>query len=221
MAPVGLLDKPVTGLDESTGTTCDGATLASYVEDMWKLVGADQYGCAVKTAPVGSVPPAPVKMTGILNTAMVPWYESVYSGMLSADTLLMSQMYAQPRGPRSSPVQLAGLARAAADLIEKHGWCQGRLKDFEGRYCALGALQAAGASEDDLREFNAHAIRWLDEREYGGSSIAGYPSVMRWNDAPGRTAAEVTGMLRSAAAALKATQALPGRDIHRMPVLAY
>lgn len=243
MPPVGLLDKPVTGLDETTGTTHathtteDGVTsyiegrLASYVEDMWKVIGTDEYGSAVKIAPLGSVPPAPVKISGILNTPAMSLADSFYGGVLSpgftADYLAASRMYAEPPVRRSSPAELAGRARAAADLIEERGWCQGRLRDLAGQFCAMGALQATGASNWDLEEFNGHAIRFLADRGdrrpgFLGDGPGRWNTVVGWNDAPDRTAAEVTGMLRAVASALEA-QAQLSRDpmVRRMPAMAF
>lgn len=242
MALAGLLDEAITALDDAAVTFAKDSPSLNELDAMWTMVGTvgtDSYGSALMIAPVASVPPAPpipvkttgMKITGILNTPAVSLGSSFYSGPISpdftADYLAAARMYAEPPPRRSSPVQLAGMARAAADLIEERGWCQGRLRDLAGQHCAMGALQAAGASNWDLEEFNGHAIRFLadrgDRRRAYWADISGpWNSVVSWNDAPDRTAAQVTGMLRAVASALEA-QALPSWDpmVRRAPAMAF
>lgn len=80
----------------------------------------------------------------------------------------------------------------AADICER-GWCQGKfVKD--GCVCASEAIRIAGDSELALDTeawpfFNRHI---------------GADYVSEWNDAPGRTQAEVVAKLREAAALAKA-----------------
>lgn len=87
---------------------------------------------------------------------------------------------------------------AAADLIERDGWCQQRFHDTLGGWCASGAcLKVSGAwdgeIEDDDTIFDAsdEALDVLEKR------LQSY--VPTWNDASGRTAEEVIQALRDAA----------------------
>lgn len=74
----------------------------------------------------------------------------------------------------------------AADILRKHGWCQRALCDDVGRYCALGAISAAGTNALNLTTgvLAKHlGIVWISE----------------WNNAPERTAEEVIAALEDAA----------------------
>lgn len=87
-----------------------------------------------------------------------------------------------------SPVAI--LAEAAM-YIDTHGWCQGDLKDAEGRVCVLKAVNNV-CRRRAPKTFHA-AISELARRTGGpldGSSIA------VWNDADGRTKNEVLAVLR-------------------------
>lgn len=78
----------------------------------------------------------------------------------------------------------------AAAYIEEHGWCQGTIATADGRVCIVQSiLQAANPPEFDSA-FALLAHR-LGIRRYGCASKAG-----NWNDAPGRTKAEVLAVLR-------------------------
>lgn len=107
----------------------------------------------------------------------------------------------------------AEILRDAASLIETHGWTTGDYRSDDGCLCADGAIQAASgvASIDnggfrdvhfdspDAPEVKAYraayntACRAAEAADYRIASIIGY------NDAAGRTADEVTALLRSAA----------------------
>lgn len=94
---------------------------------------------------------------------------------------------------------VADILTQAADLLEERGWCQNRAEDRDGHFCAVGALDAAlGVVEPylTLGGLFSEAVRAL--RAHIGTS------VVCWNDAPGRTADEVIGLLRRAAAQLEA-----------------
>lgn len=97
----------------------------------------------------------------------------------------------------------AEVLNRAADLIERDGWCQGsdRLKDgiCVGKAIELSAeaLRALWGEDFDARpafvalELAAGIRVDADHRSFGGYVL--------WNDAPGRTKAEVVAVLRSAA----------------------
>jgi hypothetical protein len=88
---------------------------------------------------------------------------------------------------------VADVLAAAADLLERDGWCQGHLHDDAGRRCIRGAISAAAfdlAPEGGRRAFRVAASSSVRQ-------IIGMPLV-EWNDAQGRTAADVIAALRDA-----------------------
>ena len=85
---------------------------------------------------------------------------------------------------------------AAADHIEAHGWVQGKWGHKGEPCCAEGAIVAVldgngGIVFGELGPLSAAAKQML--RNALGKAIPA------WNDAPGRTAAEVVAALREAA----------------------
>lgn len=114
----------------------------------------------------------------------------------------------------TTPAEIAAILDKAADHIDKVGLFQGEL--YEGRYstsatsltecrvCAIGALNVAlhGTPHFGLdlaaNEVTAHDVAdfYLRDR-IGGVELA------EWNDMPGRTQGDVTGLFRKAAADLR------------------
>jgi hypothetical protein len=68
-------------------------------------------------------------------------------------------------------------------LIETHGLARGHFQDHEGKLCTVGAVTRQGRI-DHL---------WIDEAlEYLARAIsADLEAIAAWNDAPGRTQADV------------------------------
>ena len=91
------------------------------------------------------------------------------------------QSYLKPELDEASKVLLR-----AAEYIEEHGWCQHDLVEMSGRVCLMGAIYSV-AKEDDARAALDMVV----------NAIGRFPSV--WNDAPGRTQAEVVAKLREVA----------------------
>lgn len=92
---------------------------------------------------------------------------------------------------------------SAADVLERDGWCQGRLHT-RGRHCTRGALNvvagvvaAYGASEAEYLAASERSDR--AEAVLARSLGLGPGAVPTWNDAPGRTPEEVVAALRAAA----------------------
>lgn len=86
---------------------------------------------------------------------------------------------------------------AAADVIECNGWCQDDAGRVGGPRCVLGALRQACLPElPGLAHAEAHGRL----RTFVHASGASF-DLIAWNDAPGRTAAEVIAALRGAAGA--------------------
>lgn len=98
-----------------------------------------------------------------------------------------------PRSQAAGEVTPADVLDAAADLLDRDGWCQGYDKDDDGRYCARGATKAA-ASSDTL--VGAGARIALTQR-------LPTHNIPAWNDTPGRTQEEVTSTLRRVARELR------------------
>lgn len=90
--------------------------------------------------------------------------------------------------------ETADILEQAADLIENVGHCKGKLWEFRSpnyatpvAYCIRGAINTVGRNIDSVHA----ALQFLD-KDAGGSIVV-------WNDARERTAAEVIDMLRRCA----------------------
>ncbi len=81
----------------------------------------------------------------------------------------------------------------AADVIERGGWCQGAY-ERSGSFCVSGAIRKASGWKADGHLtticVDAHGALWQALGE----------NMADWNDAPGRTQAEVVAKLREVAA---------------------
>jgi hypothetical protein len=92
----------------------------------------------------------------------------------------------------------AEVLEKAADVIDERGHCKGKLIDSSGRVCITGAIcfaingYAGGRPVGGITQY-LHAVIGRD--------------VISWNDAPERTAAEVTSTMRAVAAVLRAQEA--------------
>lgn len=92
----------------------------------------------------------------------------------------------------------------AADLLEEFGWCQGYFaEDSAGEWveeddAAAVAFCASGALLRAMADLNAPYMRSTNELL---KTPPGFSHTPEWNDAPGRTKAEVVACLREAAEA--------------------
>lgn len=102
---------------------------------------------------------------------------------------------------------VADVLNAAADLLDKPGaWTQNEFaRDAAGRavyhtsslatcWCARGAIAAVNDEEDD---HTANNRNWKAAAQLMG--FHDVHDIEQWNDAPGRTQAEVVAALREAA----------------------
>lgn len=91
---------------------------------------------------------------------------------------------------------VADILDKAADLIEPEGcWMQGAFGLRKGTcFCAVGAIRAAL----DVPSITA-AENWVDQNARKALGMDAM-TIEDWNDAPGRTQAEVVSKLREAAA---------------------
>jgi hypothetical protein len=90
--------------------------------------------------------------------------------------------------------------RQAANLIVNKGFCKGIYTDGKG-FCALGALYQYGQN-------NRAPTPLIDAAQEALSRVIGFGYIPSWNDAPGRTKAEVVGALRKTARLLEHGMAL-------------
>ena len=87
---------------------------------------------------------------------------------------------------------------AAADLLEREGWCQYRFGDYNGPRCLDSALVEAAMS--------GPGSHWVPPEPYVRALEALQPRVgclTTWNDVAGRTKDEVLTLLRETAASLE------------------
>ena len=96
--------------------------------------------------------------------------------------------------------QVAADLRAAADVLERDGWTRGAWLD-EGRRCVAGALTKAVM---DLHPDDNFDRAYQSAHDTLSGHLGTAP--MLWNDAHGRTAAEVIAALRAAADRAEADQ---------------
>lgn len=82
---------------------------------------------------------------------------------------------------------------AAADRIEIRGHCQGA-SEIDGRCCVIGALDRTTSDPALYNKATAMLCRYI-----GAPADHWFARIVTWNDAPGRTAAEVISALRGAA----------------------
>jgi len=119
-------------------------------------------------------------------------------------------MYLRDKLPEVTPVispidEVSKCLLLAAQIIRKRGWCQLSLEGENGERCLRGAILEAKYGErptavrnpNDYPEMNrVSSYLGMPTRENGNS---GYYYIVNWNNASGRTAAEVIAALESAA----------------------
>lgn len=105
----------------------------------------------------------------------------------------------------TTPIDVASVLDAAADLFDVHPWGQG--EDVPSNSDAVrprdpicAALAIGIASRRPSHDGRARAQRAIES--FLGTG--GFGSLVRWNDTPGRTEAEVVAALRGAAEAARA-----------------
>lgn len=111
-----------------------------------------------------------------------------------------------------SPERAAELFEAAADNIDRLGWCKGSAVNNLGQVCAMGALYTAtGVYDLEGEPYQQEVSSEMHHRLWLGRALGGilyrhlaqqYPwleMVTIWNDDPRRTKDEVTTALRTVA----------------------
>jgi hypothetical protein len=121
-----------------------------------------------------------------------------------------------------SRAALADLIDRAAARLERYGWIQKERYSqdqinfgvplWQCSACASGAIDSAAMVDADGREVDGPDLGMVATEVFGpwlvanrGAADMGYPdsTVFEWNDAEGRTAAEVVLALRGCAADLR------------------
>lgn len=114
------------------------------------------------------------------------------------------------------PNQIRDDLLGAADVLEKHGHVKQKLYDSKtGRFCALGAIGQAAVGDATVSSASPRVVAAANAMAeiLDLPPITGYPidspycgvnSVVRWNNAPERTAQEVIDGMRLAAAKVPA-----------------
>ena|SRR5713226_7489231 len=94
----------------------------------------------------------------------------------------------------------------AANYIDEHGQCKGRLQDANGAVCAYGALHATLFGKADISPDEWDIILQNTPEQHRLESLCSMALLNEtetllsvWNDASSRTKDEVTDMFRRAA----------------------
>lgn len=86
------------------------------------------------------------------------------------------------------------ILRGAKDYIIDHGWIQGTMKSGEDQVCSLGAVYVYRGSRADIPTTQFFRAIDIISALAGGTNGDGYWTLTKWNDAPGRTEAEVLAL---------------------------
>jgi hypothetical protein len=100
------------------------------------------------------------------------------------------------------PVTRRDVLHRAADLLEEFGWCQHDYGSYRrGAFCAVGAIAHAARDLGDPVPADSKRCTFIGQYEdkYQDIIEADDGLLHYWNDAPGRTKAEVVARLREAA----------------------
>jgi hypothetical protein len=101
---------------------------------------------------------------------------------------------------------LETLDRVIALLARPRGWCKGTLHTTDGRHCLIGAIGRLGDVEG-LHDAILKAVRQVTGRRYG--------YLVRFNDDPHTTHAEVCDVLRRTRRNIIAAAALESGGTNR------
>lgn len=160
----------------------------SFVADGGALVREIERYLATQPTPARY----PIPVICALGQAPVTWD----LGMTRPLPTLIDRL--RHRTPAPTPIDTATHLRLVSRYLTVHGWCQGLLWDQQGRRCLLGAqlavLQAGYGTEATVMRARNYLMEQFTSQERG------IRTVDQWNDAPGRTPAEVHRQLAIAAA---------------------
>jgi hypothetical protein len=98
----------------------------------------------------------------------------------------------------------ARVLREAVRYIEGHGWCQGKAVDGVGRVCVLGSIAIVAGARLPFGNIDEHLTYRHPVFNRVTQSVFRYGINAVFNDAPGRTKAEVISALTGCADWLEA-----------------
>ncbi|MFE0460740.1 hypothetical protein ACFW1A_15975 [Kitasatospora sp. NPDC058965] len=160
----------------------------SFVADGGQLVREIEKYLAAQPAS----PRFPVPVICTAGQAPIRWD----LGMARPEPTVLDRL--RKRAPAPVPIDAATHLRLVSRYLTVHGWCQGLLWDPHGRRCILGAqlavVQAGYGTEATAMRARTYLMEQFRRLQPGARSVD------EWNDAAGRTAAEVHRQLDIAAA---------------------
>lgn len=164
---------------------------ADTSRDAAQLVAEIEAYLATLPAPRRALPAMP--HISALGQVQQPWN----AGLPVPTRTLADRLHR--RGPAPVPLDVAGHLRLLSRYLTVHGWCQKALVDAAGRRCMLGAQYAVLSAGYGSAEVvvGARQVMLREIATMGGGAFA---RVEDWNDAEGRSAAQVHRLLDVAAA---------------------
>lgn len=123
-----------------------------------------------------------------------------------------------PKLKITPPMNPTKVLRDARRYLITNGWCQGRWTDGRVR-CALSAIETVHPGVESTHE---DCVRLAAEPYNRLIRAVGYHDIISWNDAKGRTFAEVSAALRARSKGRQKifddnpTRDRRGRDCERM-----
>ena len=87
----------------------------------------------------------------------------------------------------------------AAQYIREHGWCQNSVRTDDGRVCAIGAIGMAYDAAFHNSRCCEIAITAMNHLDATLARKGHLPDIVKFNDAPGRTAEEVARAMEECA----------------------
>ena len=162
-----------------------------WVADGGQLVREIEHYLATHT-PAPTLTPAPAALVCAHGQAPVAWDR----GMARPVPTLLDRL--RHRTPAPVPIDTATHLLLVSRYLVAYGWCQNAMWDAQGRRCILGAqlavLQAGYGTATTVQRARTLLMEQFTSQD------PEVRTVDQWNDAPGRTAAQVHRQLDIAAA---------------------
>lgn len=183
-------------------------SLATNLRNTVKMIQAESQSAVVLKDSLRLTMP-PGRATEAAN-AFFSWYRTMYDKSHALDV--------EHKVLRLPPLQVCGLLSefanlideiadtaeildVAADLIKEHGWIQGSVGRPGVGFDLIGAVEGA-----QLRKYGPHSASGWRLWATTMAALTEYlqtTMLVEWNDAPGRTANEVYGVLKEVAAGVR------------------
>lgn len=183
-------------------------SLATNLRNAAKMIQAENQGAVVLKDSLRLMM-SPSRATEAAN-AFFSWYRTMYDKGRTLDV--------EQEVLRMPPLRVCGLLSefanlideiadtaeildAAANLIKAHGWVQGSVGRPGVGFDLVGAVEGA-----QLRKYGPHSASGWRLWTTTMAALTEYlqtTMLVEWNDAPGRTANEVYGVLKEVAAGIR------------------